>query len=60
MAGGMPPVTSEDVYAAVMEAGAHPHISLEVSFTEDAIREALRRVASRHTGGKVILRVMED
>lgn len=55
LAGGVPPLKAEDFNAAVLDAGARAEIALEVPFKEDQLREALRRVASRHTGGKVVI-----
>jgi reticulon-4-interacting protein 1, mitochondrial len=55
MGGGMPPLKTADFTAAVVDAGARAEVAMEVPFEEAAIREALRRVASRHTGGKVVI-----
>jgi hypothetical protein len=55
MAGGMPPLKAEVFNKVVVEAGIRAEIALEVPFTEAPVREALRRVASRHTGGKVVI-----
>ena len=51
----MPPLKTADFTAAVVDAGARAEVAMEVPFEEAAIREALRRVASRHTGGKVVI-----
>ena len=51
----MPPLKAEDFTTAVVDAGARAEIAMEVPFEDEAIREALRRVASRHTGGKVVI-----
>ena len=48
-------VKAADFHAAVVEAGSRAEISMEVPFAEGPVREALRRVASRHTGGKVVM-----
>ena len=55
MGGGMPPLSQADFDKFVVEQGIRAEVALEVSFTEEAVREALRRVASRHTGGKVVI-----
>ena len=51
----MMPVKTEDFNSVAVEAGARAEISLELPFAEDTMRQALKRVASRHTGGKVII-----
>jgi NADPH:quinone reductase-like Zn-dependent oxidoreductase len=55
MGGGMPPMKTEDFQTVVVEKGIRASIGLEVPFTEADIRIALRRAASRHTGGKVVI-----
>jgi len=55
MGGGMPPMKATDFNAVVVEAGIRAEIAMEVPFAETPIREAIRRVASRHTGGKVVI-----
>ena len=55
MGGGMPPLKTIDFTRAIVDAGARAQIAMEVPFEEAAIREALGRVASRHTGGKVVI-----
>ena len=55
MAGGMPPVKEEDFKAVAVAAGARAEIALEAPFAEAPGRAALRRVASRHPGGKVLI-----
>mmetsp|Transcript_885 Transcript_885/g.1250 ORF Transcript_885/g.1250 Transcript_885/m.1250 type:complete len:368 (+) Transcript_885:62-1165(+) len=57
MAGAMPPVKEDDFIRTVVDTGARPEIALEVSWEEDALREAIRKVASRHTGGKVVINI---
>ena len=42
-------------FNALVNAGARAEIALEVPFAEQPVREALRRVASRHTSGKVVI-----
>jgi alcohol dehydrogenase len=51
----MMPVTAEDFALVAVEAGARAEIALAVPFAEEPVREALKRVASRHTGGKVVI-----
>ena len=51
----MPPLTAADFNAVVVEAGVRAEVALEVPFAEAPLREALKRVASRHTGGKVVI-----
>eukprot|EP00957_Ditylum_brightwellii_P063094 4789949-Ditylum_brightwellii.AAC.1 len=38
-----------------MDTEARPDIALEVSWGEDALREVIWKVASRRTGGKVVI-----
>ena len=57
MAMFMPPMKAKDFYMYVVETGIRAEIAMEVPFVEAPIREALRRVASRHTGGKVIINI---
>ena len=35
-------------------------VALELPFAEAPLREALRRVASRHTGGKVVINMERE
>ena len=51
----MPPLKTIAFTRAIVDAGARAQIAMEVPFEEAAIREALGRVASRHTGGKVVI-----
>lgn len=61
MGGGMPPMKAADFQTFVVEAGARAEIALEVPFAEQPLREALRRVASRHPGGgKVVINLELD
>ena len=55
MGGGMPPMKAAQFNAFVVEAGLRAEVAMEVPFAEAPLREALRRVASRHTGGKVVI-----
>ena len=55
LGGGMPPLKADDFITTVVEAGARAQIAMEVPFEEDSLRAALRRVASRHPGGKVVI-----
>ena len=60
MAGSMPPLTAPDFQSVVVDAGIRPEIAMEVPFAEAPLREALRRVASRHTKGKVVMNMELD
>ena len=51
----MAPLKAEAFNAVAVEAGARGKVALEVPFEEEALRDALRRVASRRPGGKVII-----
>ena len=51
----MPPLKKEDFDAVAVAAGARAKIALEVPFAENPLRTALRRVASRRPGGKVLI-----
>jgi len=55
MAGSMPPMKEGDFKAFAVDAEARGEIALEAPFAEAPLREALRRVASRHPGGKVLM-----
>lgn len=55
MGGGLPPIKQDQFDKIVVEQGIRAEVALEVPFTEEAVREALRRVASRHPGGKVVI-----
>jgi NADPH:quinone reductase-like Zn-dependent oxidoreductase len=55
MSGAYPPMTAEIWQAAVIESGARAAIAEEVPFEEIPLREALRRVASHHPGGRVVI-----
>lgn len=55
MGGGMPPLKDEDFQTVVVNKGIRGGIGLEVPFEEAPLREALRLVASRHPGGKVVV-----
>ena len=46
---------AEAFNAVAVEAGARGEVALEVPFEEEALRGALRRVATRRAGGKVII-----
>ena len=48
-------MNAEDLNAVAVEAGARAEIAMDIPFTEAPLREALRRVASRHTGGKAVI-----
>ena len=41
--------------AAVIESGARAAIAEEVPFAEEPIRAAIKRVASHHAGGRVVI-----
>ena len=50
-----PPLTAEIWKKAVIESGARAAIAEEVPFAEAPIREALRRVATHHAGGRLVI-----
>ena len=50
-----PPLTAEIWKVAVIESGARAAIAEEVPFAEAPIREALRRVATHHAGGRLVI-----
>ena len=50
-----PPLTAEIWKTAVIESGARAAIAEEVPFAEAPIREALRRVATHHAGGRLVI-----
>ena len=60
MAGGMPPLQAKDFAAVAVDAGVRAEVALELPFAEAPLREALRRVASRHTGGKVVINMERE
>ena len=49
------PLNAENFNAVAVEAGVRGEIALEVPFEEEALRDALRRVALRRAGGKVLI-----
>ena len=51
----MPPLKDVDFQTVVINKGIRGGIGLEVPFAEAPLREALRLVASRHPGGKVVI-----
>ena len=55
MGGGMPPLKASDFNSVAVDAGIRAEIAMEVPFAEAPVREAIRRVASRHTGGKIVI-----
>jgi NADPH:quinone reductase-like Zn-dependent oxidoreductase len=55
MAGEMPPMKASDFNSVAVEAGIRAEIGMEVPFAETPVREAIRCVASRHTGGKIVI-----
>ena len=50
-----PPLTAEIWKTAVIESGARAAIAEEVPFAEAPIRQALRRVATHHAGGRLVI-----
>ena len=50
-----PPLTAGVWKVAVIESGARAAIAEEVPFAEAPIREALRRVATHHAGGRLVI-----
>lgn len=55
MAMFIPPMKAIDFNTFAVETGIRAEIAMEVPFVEAPIREALRCVASRHPGGKVVI-----
>ena len=53
------PLKAEAFNAVAVEAGARGEVALEVPFEEEALRDALRRVATRRAGGKVIVNLVK-
>ena len=49
-----PPLRAETWRASALE-GARAAIAEEVAFEEQALRKALRRAASHHAGGRVVI-----
>lgn len=50
------PLNANNFHAVVVEGEARGEIALEVNFNDTAaVRDAIRRVATRHSGGKVII-----
>ena len=54
MSQGYPPLT-EEIWKPVIEAGARAHLAEEVPFAEAPLRKAMTRVASHHSGGRVVI-----
>jgi len=54
------PLNADNFDKVVVEGGARGEVALEIPFTETALRDAIRRVASRHPGGKVIINMDLD
>lgn len=50
-----PPLTAAIWKESVLDTGARAVIAMEVPFTEAPIREALRRVATHHAGGRLVI-----
>ena len=55
MAAPYPPLKADVWKAAVIESGARAAIAEEVPFAEEPIRAAIKRVASHHAGGRVVI-----
>lgn len=55
MSQAYPPLTEKIWKGAVIESGARAAIAAEIPFAEAPLREALRRVASHHPGGRVVI-----
>mmetsp|Transcript_7471 Transcript_7471/g.20791 ORF Transcript_7471/g.20791 Transcript_7471/m.20791 type:complete len:398 (-) Transcript_7471:50-1243(-) len=49
------PLNVENFHTVVVDGEARGEIAMEVPFTETALRDAIQRVATRHSGGKVII-----
>ena len=59
MSQASPPLTAEAWRATALEAGARAVIAEEVPFAEAPIREALRRAASHHAGGRLVINMVK-
>ena len=55
MSGAYPPLTEEVWRLHVLEDGARAAVAEEVPFAEAPLRAALKRVASHHPGGRVVI-----
>ena len=55
MSQGYPPLTAEIWKATVLDAGARAFVAEEVPFEEKPIRDALKRVATHHPGGRLVI-----
>ena len=55
MAQPYPPLTAAIWKERVLDTGARASIAMEVPFAEEPIREALRRVATHHAGGRLVI-----
>lgn len=55
MSGAYPPLTAAIWKASVLDCNARAAIAEELPFEEQPFRKALRRVASHHPGGRVII-----
>jgi NADPH:quinone reductase-like Zn-dependent oxidoreductase len=55
MSGAYPPLTAEIWKSAVIDSGARAAIAEEIPFAEAPLRAALKRVASHHPGGRVVM-----
>lgn len=55
MSQGYPPLTAEIWRSSVIESGVRATIAEEVPFADAPIRQALRRAASNHAGGRLVI-----
>eukprot|EP01043_Picozoa_sp_COSAG02_P057508 COSAG02_NODE_6994_length_3237_cov_2.412046_1_plen_469_part_00 len=55
MSMAMLPLNAQHFNTVVIEGNARGEIALEVPLSQTAVRDALRQVASRHAGGKVVI-----
>ena len=54
MSQGYPPLT-EEIWKPVIDGGARAHLAEEVPFAEAPLRKAMTRVATHHSGGRVVI-----
>lgn len=57
MSQGYPPLTEEVWKESVITSGARANIAMEVPFSEAPLRQAMKRVATHHPGGRVVINV---
>ena len=57
MSGSYPPLTAEIWKAVAIDAGARAAIAEEVPFAEASVREAIKKVATHHPGGRLVINI---